>query len=437
MALAYFPFMLTVIRDGWIVTQDSKRKILKGDVVVEGDRIVSVGGKYKGSADREINASGDIVMPGLINTHTHVAMSVLKGVCDDLSFPDFLNKVFKIDSDRTDKDLSVGTKLGCMEMMRGGTTTFVDLYYSEDIIAKATKEAGIRGVLCWCCLDEQFTTQKGNPLKNAKNFHSKFKGQRKIIPAVGLQGVYVCGEETCVGAKEFAEEKKIPLNFHLSETRGEVNDHRKKTGMRPVEWLDKIGALTKYGISAHSAWLTMNEVRLMAKAKMSVSLCAVSNMKLATGGVAPLPEFLKNGVNVSVGTDSNNTNNSLDMFSEMKILGLLQKASRWDATVAPAQELLDYCTINGAKAIGMQKDLGSIEKGKFADIVILDGKSPNLRPLLPDNMVANIVYSASSLNVKNVFCQGDMVVENGKITTLDAEKVMDQSEAVWEKLCKR
>lgn len=429
--------MITAIRDAWIITQDPNRNILKGDVVIENDIITSVGGRYNGSVDRDIDASGDVVMPGMINTHTHVAMAPLKGVCDDLAFPDFLDKVFKIDSDRTDHDLDMGTRLGCAEMMRGGTTTFVDLYYSEDVIAKATQDAGIRGVLCWCCLDEQFTTQKGNPLDNCKHFYETHKDKRKIIPGVGLQGVYVCGEETCVGAKEFADKKDIPLNFHLSETRGEVNDHKKKLGLRPVEWLDSIGALSPNMIAAHSAWLTMNEVRLMGAAGMSASLCAVSNMKLATGGVAPLPEFLQYGVNVTVGTDSNNTNNSLDMFSEMKILGLLHKSSRWDATVAPAQQLLDYCTINGAKAIGMSDKLGSIEKGKYADIVILDGKAPNMRPLLPDNIVANIAYSASSLNVKTVFCQGDMVVEDGRILTLDMPEVLDASEQIWKQLCLR
>ncbi len=429
--------MITAIRDAWIVTQDTQRRIFRGDVVTDGDFIVSVGGKYNGTADREIDASGDIVMPGMINTHTHVAMAPLKGICDDLAFQDFLDKVFKIDSDRTDYDLDMGTRLGCAEMMRGGTTTFVDLYYSEDVIAKAVQDTGIRGVLCWCCLDEQFTTQKGNPLDNCKHFYETHKDKRKIIPGVGLQGVYVCGEETCVGAKEFAEEKDLPLNFHLSETRGEVNNHRKATGRRPVEWLDSIGALTPKMIAAHSAWLTMNEVRLMGAAGMSVSLCAVSNMKLATGGVAPYPEFFENGINVSVGTDSNNTNNSLDMFSEMKILGLLHKSARWDATVAPAQQLLDCCTVNGAKAIGMSDKLGSVEKGKYADIVILDGKAPNLRPLLPENMVANIVYSASSLNVKTVMCQGDIVVEDGKIKTLDMPEVLNESESIWKQLCIR
>ena len=429
--------MITAIRDAWIVTQDQNRSILKGDIVVDGDKIVSVGKKYNGDADREIDASGDIVMPGMINTHTHVAMAPLKGICDDLLFPDFLDKVFKIDSDRTDYDLEMGAKLGLAEMMRGGTTTFVDLYYSEDVIAKAVQESGIRGVLCWCCLDEQFTTQKGNPLNNCKHFYETHKDKRKIIPGVGLQGVYVCGEETCVGAKEFAEEKDLPLNFHLSETRGEVNNHKNKTGLRPLEWLDKIGALTPNMIAAHSAWLTMNEVRLMGAAGMSVSLCAVSNMKLATGGVAPVPEYLQNNVNVTIGTDSNNTNNSLDMFSEMEIAGLLHKSARWDATVAPAQQLLDFCTINGAKAIGMEDKLGSIEAGKYADLVILDGKAPNMRPFLPENLVANIAYSASSLNVKTVLCQGDIVVSDREIKTLDMPSVLDASEGIWRTLCQR
>jgi len=227
------------------------------------------------------------------------------------------------------------------------------------------------------------------------------------------------------------------MNFHLSETRGEVNDHKKKTGMRPGEWLSEIGVFGPRGVAAHSAWLTQREVRLMGEAGMSIASCPVSNMKLATGGVAPVPEFLANGVNVSFGTDGSTTNNSLDMFAEMKTLGLLQKASRWDPTVCNAQQLLDFATINGAKAIGMQDSLGSIEPGKYADIVILSGRSPNLRPLVPENIIANIAYSANSLNVKTVMCQGDVVVDNGSVTTLDVDDVMDRSEDAWRSLCQR
>ena len=429
--------MIKVIRDAWIVTQNSSRQITRGDVAVEDEQIVSVGGSYNGGFDDEVQASGDIVMPGMVNTHTHVAMTVMKGSVDDVQFPEFLNRVFKIDSDRTDMDIDIGTRLGCMEMMLGGTTTFMDLYYSEDVIARAVMDSGMRGVLCWCVLDREFTTQNGDPLKNCMSFHNAFKDKRKIVPGVGLQGVYVCNGDTCTGAKEFADKVDVPLHLHLSETRSEVNEHKRKTGMRPAEWLDSMNVLSERTVAAHSAWMTMNEVRIMGRAGMSIASCPVSNMKLATGGVAPIPEFMENGVNVTIGTDGSTTNNSLDMFSEMKILGLLQKSSRWDASVTNAQQLLDFATVNGAKAVGMERSIGSIEVGKYADIVILDGKAANLRPLLPENMISNIVYSASSLNVKTVMCQGDTIVRDGEIVTLDREKVLAGAEDMWSSLCKR
>lgn len=175
----------------------------------------------------------------------------------------------------------------------------------------------------------------------------------------------------------------------------------------------------------------------MGEAGMSVSTCPVSNMKLATGGVAPVPEYMAEGVNVSIGTDGSTTNNSLDMLSEMKTLGLLQKSSRWDPTVASAQDLLDFATVNGAKAIGMQDLLGSLEVGKYADLVILDGKAPNLRPALEENLVANIVYSSSPANVKTVVCQGDMLVADGEIVGMRTEGLLEASEGIWRELCRR
>ncbi|MDR0198335.1 MAG: amidohydrolase family protein, partial [Methanomassiliicoccaceae archaeon] len=276
--------MIKVIRNAHIVTQDALRKVIKGDIVIKDERIISVGPAFGGSADEEIDASGDIAMPGLVNTHTHVAMTVMKGMADDLKFPDFLDRVFSIDRDRTDKDIEIGTKLGCLEMIRSGTTTFVDLYYSEDVIAKAAEEAGIRGIFCWCVLDEQFTTQKGSPLENCRRFCDTHKKMRKGRPGVGLQGVYVCGEGTCRDAKRLSDELNVPLHFHMSETRSEVNEHKRRTGRRPAEWLNDIEVLSERSLAAHSAWVTMNEVRIMGKAGMSIASCPASNMKLATGG---------------------------------------------------------------------------------------------------------------------------------------------------------
>jgi 5-methylthioadenosine/S-adenosylhomocysteine deaminase len=428
--------MRTVIRDALIVTQDATRRVIRGDIGIEGGRFVEIG-KVRDSGDVELDAAGGIAMPGLINTHTHVSMSIMKGVADDMLFPDFLDTVFRYDSKREERDIFAGTRLGCLEMIRGGTTTLVDFYYSEDVIAKGVGDAGVRGVLCWAVLDEEFTTQKGSPMQNCRRFCESHDGMERIIPGVALQGVYVCNEETCQEAAAYALESDRPLTFHLSETRKEVNDHKRKTGMRPAEWLEHIGALNHKGIAAHSAWLTINEVRALARNGVSVSSCPVSNMKLATGGVAPIPEMLENGVTVTMGTDGSTTNNSLDMFFEMKVLGLLQKSNRWDASVLPAQRLLDMATVDAASAIGMADSLGSIEVGKLADVILLDPKAPNLRPLRPENVVSNIVYSSSSLNVMTVICQGDIIMRDREVLSMDEEEVLSAADEAMNELIGR
>ncbi len=425
--------MSVLIKDAYIVTQNHSREIVRGDILVDKGIIKEIG-QVRGGADTEIDASGDIVIPGLINTHTHVSMSLMKGIADDLPFPQFLDRMFAVDARRTAKDIDAGTRLGCLEMIRSGTTTFVDLYYSADVIARATQDAGIRGVLAWTVLDAEYTTQKGKPLDNCRDFCERFKNEERIIPAVGLQGVYVCSTETFKAAQEYALQNDLLLTFHLSETRKEVNDCKKREGMRPADYLNAIGFLNDHCLAAHSAWLTINEVRAMGATGTKVSTCAISNMKLATGGVAPLPEMFNENVVVSLGTDSSTTNNSLDMWGEMKTLALLQKASRWDPTVLPAQRVLDLATIEGARAIRMEKDLGSIEVGKKADLVVIEGKAPNLRPLYKENLVSNLVYAASAFNVKTVLCEGKLVMENRKVRTLNQDQTMVRAEEMAREL---
>jgi len=425
--------MRTLIRDAHIVTQNPARDLVRGDILVE-DGLIAEVGKVRGSADREIDASGDIVIPGLINTHSHVSMSILKGIVDDLPFDKFLDRVFEVDARRTDKDILAGARQGCVEMLRSGTTTFVDLYYSQDVIARAVEETGIRGILGWAVLDQQFTTQKGDPLDNCKRFHRSHRDRPRVVPAVGLQGVYVCSTETFLGAKEYALENDLLLTFHLSETRKEVSDCKRKEGKRPADYLASIGFLNDHCLAAHSAWLTINEVRQLARSGTKVASCPVSNMKLATGGVAPIPEMLQNGVTVSVGTDGSTTNNSLDMFGEMKTLSLLQKSSRWDPTVLPAQKVLDLATIDAARAVRMEDRIGSIEPGKQADLVIMDGAAANLRPLRPESIVSNLVYSSFGLNVKTVLCDGQVVMEDRRMQTVDEEEVLSSAEAAAREL---
>ena len=428
--------MSLLIKDAFIVTQDGRRRIVRGDLLIEDGRIAQVG-KVVGDADRTINANGDIVMPGLINTHSHVAMAIMKGVADDVPFPKFLEKVFAIDSDRKEHDMLASSRLGLMEMIRSGTTTFVDLYYSEDVIAKAVNESGIRGVLCWAVLDVEYTTQKGVPLDNCKRFFQSHKGMERIVPGVGLQGVYVCSTETFQAADEFSRSTESLMHFHLSETRKEVYDHKAKHGKRPADYLESIGVLSDRCLAAHSAWLTINEVKALGRNGCSIASCPVSNMKLATGGVAPIPEMIANGVNVTIGTDGSTTNNSLDMFGEMKMLALLQKANRWDPTILPAQQVLDFATINAARAIGLGSQLGSIEVGKKADIVILDSKAANLRPIIPEILISNIVYSANAGNVKTVICDGKVVMQDRRIVTMDEENVLQESEPALRSLMEK
>jgi len=415
-----------LVRGAHIVTQNETRQILKGDILIEGGRIAAIG-EVSDSADEVIEARGDIVIPGLVNAHTHVAMTIMKGVADDLPFNEFLERSFAIDAKRNDQDVLAGARLGCLEMIRGGTTTFVDMYYAEDAIAKATAEAGLRGVLCWAVLDQEYTTQKGVPLDNCKMFHSGHQGNEMIIPGIGLQGVYVCSKETFLEAKELADRTGMLLHFHLSETRKEVYDHKKRYQRRPADWLQEIGFLGKNCLAAHSAWLTINEINGLARSGCSIATCPVSNMKLATGGVAPIPEMRQVGVNVSIGTDGSTTNNSLDMLGEMKTLALLQKANRWDPMVVTAQQALDFATLGGARAIGLDKEIGSIEIGKRADLAILEGKSANLWPLRIESLVASIVYCANAGNVKSVICAGKPLMLERKVLSLNEEEVLEES----------
>ena len=402
--------MDVLIKNGIVVTQDAKRRVVEGDVYIEDNLIVEVG-KVNVEADFLINSSGRIVMPGLINTHTHVAMTDMRGLADDVDLDEFLRRMWAEEARRGEEEIYRGAKLGIEEMLRTGTTTFVDMYFSEDVIARAVEEAGIRAYLAWSVVDDEITTQEGSPIENAEKFISQFMGKERITPMIAPHAVYTCSEETLLRAKEIAERMDVLMTMHISETRREVYEHRKKTGMRPVEWLEKIGFLNDKLIGAHAVWLTLNEIKLLAKNGVKISHNPTSNMKLGNGGSMPLPEMLENGVEVSIGTDSTVSNNNLDMFEAMKFAALLHKNERWDPSITNAQMILDMATVNAAKSLGL--NAGSIEEGKLADVVIVDPK-PNGLPLRKDNAVSNIVYALNGLNVAVTIVDGEIKYGEGK-----------------------
>ena len=418
--------MSLLLRGGLVVSQDAQRRVLRGDVLVEGDRIAAVGDVH-GGADEEIDCEGCAVIPGLINAHNHVANTLLRGLADDVPLEAMLGKAFAADAKFTRRDVQVGALLGCLEMLRGGTTSFVDLFYWEDEVARAVRESGIRGFLAWVTLDEEFTTQRGNPVRNAEAFVRKHRDQERVHPWVGVQGVYVCGEETYRAAKEVADREGVRLHGHLSETRPEVYNHARKHGLRPVEWLERIGFLSDQFLAAHAVWLTLAEVRTLARHGVAVAHCPVSNMKLATGGVAPLPEMWEAGVPVGLGTDSPISNNAMDLLADLKTATLLHKSSRWDARVLPAQRALDMVTVAGARAVGMDRQLGSLEPGKLADLAVVDLRTPNLTPTTQETLLSNLVYAARSSDVRDVVVGGRVVLRHRRFPDVNEGDVMSRA----------
>ncbi|HDP96900.1 MAG TPA: metal-dependent hydrolase [Euryarchaeota archaeon] len=406
--------MSILIRNGTIVTQDENRRVMKGDLLIEGDEIAGIG-DVGGLADEVIDATGMIVMPGLINLHTHVSMANLRGIADDVSFDKFLEITYGADANRSPEEVFKGALQGCAEMALTGTTCFLDLYYSEDMVAKAAEQAGLRAFLAWAVLDDDKTTQKGSPIENCARFIREWSGRELITPVVGPQGVYACSGETLARARELAKDNGTVCHYHLSETRGEVYDLMKREGSRPIDWLQEIGFLGEGDIAAHSVWITKHEMIALVESGVSVAHCPTSNMKLAVGGVAPVPEMRQAGGKVGLGTDGCASNNSLDMFSEMKTCSLLQKHSKWDPAIISAQEVLDMATTEGAKALGMEAQLGSLEKGKKADVVLVDARIPGMSPMNASNAVSNLVYSCSGRNVCCTIVNGKIVARNGAL----------------------
>jgi 5-methylthioadenosine/S-adenosylhomocysteine deaminase len=401
--------------------------MVTGDVLVEDGRIATVGSVHT-SADEVIDCAGRAILPGFVNLHHHVANTLLRGAADDVPLEEMLQRASRIDAKLTRRDVQIGALLGCIEMIRSGTTSFHDLFYWEDEVARAAREAGMRGFLSWVTLDEAFTTQHGSPLKNADAFITKQKGDPLVMPSIGVQGVYAASEETYSAAKEIARRHGVRLHTHLAETRGEVEGHRKKTGLRPVEWLEKIGFLDSNVTAAHCVWVTMNEVRTLARHGVSVAHCPVSNMKLASGGIAPVPEMMNEGVVVGLGTDSPISNNGMDVFADMKVTALVHKATRWDARVMPAQSVLDLATIHAARALHVEKEIGSIEVGKRADLAVVSLKGAHTTPFYPENVISHLVYACRGSDVQATIVDGQVLMAGGVVQTVDEAEVVARAQ---------
>jgi len=412
-----------LVENGWILTPEG---LIKGCMAIEDGIIANLGKKV--STDRVIDARNGIVMPGLINAHTHLGMTLLRGYADDFSLVQWLNEyIWPVEARLDERGVYVGSLLGCVEMIKSGTTTCADMYIHMDGTARAVEEAGIRGVLSYGMIELGDKTRAEKELKIGKEFVKKWNNAAngRITTMYGPHAPNTCSPEFLSQVKELSDKDGVKIHTHLAETETEINEIQKKHDMSPVRLLDKIGFLGPDILAAHCVWLSDEDIQILKRNDVKVAHNPTSNMKLGSG-IAPIPELLKCGVIVALGTDGCASNNDLDMFREMKMAALLHKVSKLDPTIISAREALNMATINGARSLGI--DAGAISIGRKADIIIVDTNKPHLTP--KHDMVSHLVYCAKGSDVSTCIVDGKILMENYELTTLNESKIMADAERV-------
>jgi len=400
-------------------------KIKKGSVLVENDKIIDINEKTdKKDADIIINGEKKVLMPGIVNTHTHLSMSLLRGLADDLPLDTWLNDhIWPVEANLTGEYCYAGALLACIEMIKSGTTTFNDMYFFMDDVAKAVDEAGLRGMICHGMLDLGDEEKRKAEFKETKRIiekcHDTADGRIKV--AFGPHAPYTCSEELLKGVKEKAGKLGLKIHIHVGETEFEVQQVTEAHGARPFEYLNEIGFLGEDVIAAHAVWLSDEEIEIIKENQVSLSHNPASNMKLASG-ISPVSKLIDAGVNMSLGTDGAASNNNLDMVEEMKIAALLQKVNNMDSTVLPSEKVFEMATIGGARALGLQDEIGTIEVGKKADLVLLDMNTPHLTPFR--HPMSHLVYAANGSDVDTVICNGEILMQDKELKVLNEAEVI-------------
>jgi len=387
---------------------EEKRK----DIFIEGNKIKKIGKNLNLRAKEKIDGKGKkAVLPGLINCHTHSPMILFRGYRDDLPLEEWLKEIWPLEQKLTKEDVYWGMKLAILEMIKSGTTCFNEMYWLPEPQIKAVKEMGLRAMIGLVMIDFLPIGSK----ENIENLYPKLKNKlgetrSPLSLSIAPHSIYTVSKKNLIWAKKFAKKENLQLHIHLSETEKEVKDCKKKYKLRPLEFLDKIGFLNENCILAHSIWLSNKEVKILKKRKCSVVYNPCSNMKLASG-VFPYKKLKEVGVNITLGTDGPASNNSLDMFSEMKFASLLQKVKEKDPKIASASEIFEIITKNGAKALKI--NAGEIKVGKLADLILIDLEKIYFQPGF--SFISDLIFSASRDCVSDLICDGKILMRDRKI----------------------
>jgi 5-methylthioadenosine/S-adenosylhomocysteine deaminase len=423
-----------IVSGGIVVTMDESRRIVRdGSVAIKGDTIVAVGPRADietryGSA-KTIDARGRLVLPGFINGHTHVPMTLFRGLHDDVTLNDWLYKyIFPAEAKNVNEEfVRWGTRLAAAEQIRAGVTTFADMYYFEDAVAEETKAAGMRGVLGETFIDFPAPDNKSNAemLAYTERFLKRWQGDALIHAAPAPHSIYTCSKKTIQDAAELARKYHAPLLMHVSEMKKEWEDSEKANGMSPVAYLESIGVLAPNLVAAHCIFVDAADRKLLAERGVGCVHNPSSNMMIASG-VSPVPEMRAAGIAVGLGTDGPaGSNNDLDLMEEIDLAAKLAKISKMDPLALNAKAVVEMATIDGARALHMEKEIGSLEVGKKADVILISLDEPNAVPMY--DVYAQIAYSLKGSDVETVVIGGRVVMRERKLLTIDEPAVLGKA----------
>lgn len=421
--------MKILIKNGYVVSMVSD--VVKTDLLIEDGKIAFIGNADV-EADKVIDATDKIVMPGLINAHTHVPMSIFRGYSDELTLNDWLRKkMWPIEDKMTADDAYWASMLSGIEMIKSGTTTFNDMYFFEDEIAKMAEQLGMRAILSRCIIGEgEDMIKKAEEAETLyNNYHNKCEGRIKVC--VGLHAPNTCPPETIRKGIELADKLGTPIHIHYLETKDEINYINNTYLSSVTEYLKKLGLFNYHVMLAHGVHISDADIEVLKEISGGVVHNPVSNMKLGSG-FANTAKLLKNEINVALGTDGQGSTNTLDMFLEIKLAAYMQKGMYNSATAITAEDVLKMATIKGAEVLGIDSEVGSLEVGKRADIIIINTNKPHLCPI--HNIYSTLAYSVSGDDVETSIIDGNIVMENRVIQNVDEAEILTECNRVTRRL---